>query len=255
MAKIRFAYVNPVTAAATVLVASSAASGLPVGAIANPDRAYVWRSLTQTGVQTIDIDFGAVTAVSLVAVANVKLVGTGVLELYQRGDAGAAGAAVLVDTLPAQDRDTRTAFKFFTEQSHRHWQLKWTNPTATSDYAELGYVHLGGYAESTRNVRVPASITRPDPSVGTPSVDGQKTFVIRTKHFAGAWDFEEIDEANLSQLRTLFDAIGVHTPHVVVLDDTLAWTCWLARFVGALQWTLNMVSGRYTVTFPWEEAR
>lgn len=255
MAKIRFAYVNPVSAVATVLVASSAASGLPVGAVANPDRAYVWRSLTQNGVQTIDINLGSVTAVSSVLLANVKLVGTGILELYERGDAATAGVATLVATLPAQDRDTRTAFVFFASQSHRHWQLKFTNPTAASDYAELGYVHLGGYVESARNIRVPARIARPDPSIGTPSVDGQKTFVVRAKHFAGEWDFEEIDESNLSQLRTLFDAIGVATPHFVVLDDALAWTCWLSRFAGPLAWTLNMMSGRYSVSFPWEEAR
>lgn len=255
MPKLRFLSSNRYNTSATVLAASSAAAALPVGATQNPDRSYVWRSLTQTGVQTIDIDLGSVLAVTSIAVANVKLVGTGGLELYERGDAGSPGAATLVATLPAQDRDTRTAFAFFTSQSHRHWQLKWTNPTAASDYAELGYAFLGTYTEVARNIRVPASIRRPDPSQAVVSVDGQKVFRRRTKYFTGTWEFLEVGESELSTHRALFDAIGVGTPHFVVLDTSLAWSCWFARFVEALEFALSELAGRYNVGLAWEEVR
>lgn len=253
--RIAFLATNHYTAAATVLAASSAVSALPVGASQNEDRSYVWRSATATGAQTIDIDLGSVRAVSVVALANVALLGTGVVEFYHRGDAGAAGVTDLVATLPAANTYTRTTFAFFASQSHRHWQLKWTNPTAASDYAELGYAFLGVEVEPTVNVLTPATLGRQDPAVGAASVDGQKTFATRTKYFAGAWEFDHVAEAQLGDLYSLFDALGAAGAHFVVLDTDLAWTCWYARLVGQLGVRLELAPGRYSVSFPWEEVR
>lgn len=254
-ARIAFLGTNRYTAAATVLVASSAVSALPVAASQNQDRSYVWRSTTDTIVQTIDIDLGSVLAVSAVALANVALLGTGVVELYERGDAGAAGAATLVATLPAANAYTRTTFAFFASQSHRHWQLKWTNPTAASDYAELGYAFLGVEVEPAVNVIVPAALARQDPAVAGASVDGQKTFATRTKYYAGAWEFDHVLEAQLEQLQTLFEALGTSGAHFVVLDTALAWTCWYVRMAGPVGVRLELATGRYSVAVPWEEVR
>jgi hypothetical protein len=251
--RIAFLYSNLFSASATTLVASSAVSALPVGAAANEDRSYVWRSVTDTVVQTIDIDLGSVLPVSAVAVANVRLLGTGVLELYQRGDAGSAGAAVLVTTLSSQNTYTRTAFAFFSSQSHRHWQLKWTNPTAASGYAELGFAFLGVEVEPAVNIMVPADIERIDPSVGAGSVDGQMTFSRRTKYCAGTWAFHEVGETQLGQLQALFEAIGVAGAHFVVLDTNLAWSCWYARLAGELSAPLAIVAGRYSPSIAWRE--
>lgn len=255
MAHIRLLNTNRMADTAATLTASSAASALPADAAVNPDRSYVWRSATDTTVQTLDIDLGSVLAVTAVALANVRLLGSGVIELYERGDGSSPGSSTLVATLPAQDRDTRTTFAFFASQSHRHWQLKWTNPGSDSDYAELGFGFLGTYLEPTRNVRVPARVSRVDPSIGTMAVSGQKTFVERPKYFAGAWEFIEIAEAQLDDFRSLWDTIGAREPIFMVLDTDLAWTCWLARFVGELGAELGVIAGRYTVTFPWEEVR
>lgn len=251
--RIAFLYANQYPAA--TLVASSAVSALPVANTQNEDRSKVWQSSTGTGTPTIDIDLGSVLPVSAVALANVKLVGAGVLELYQRGDAGAAGAATLVATLPTQNTYTRTAFAFFSSQSHRHWQLKWTNPGSASDYASLGYAFLGVEVEPAVNVMVPLDISRQDPSVGTASVDGQQTFAVRTKFFAGAWTFDTVAEAQLAQLETLFDTVGTSGAHFVVLDAALPWTCWYARMVSALARRPELSNGRYTIGFPWEEVR
>lgn len=249
--RIAFLYTNRYAAA--TLVASSAASALPVGATQNEDRSYIWRSLTQTGVQTIDIDQGSVLPVSAVALANVKLVGTGVVELYQRGDASTAGAATLVATLPAMNAYTRTTFAFFASQSHRHWQMRWTNPTGASDYAELGYAFLGVEVEPLINVKVPADITRVDPSVSGVSIGGQKSYAQRTKIFAGTWNFDDVTETQRGQLETLFDTIGASGAHFVVLDTALPWTCWYARLGSELKIGLAIVAGRYPLSIAWQE--
>lgn len=249
--RIAFCYANRYASA--TLAASSSASALPVTASQNEDRSFVWRSLTQTSVQTIDIDLGSVVAASAVALANAKMVGAGLVELYHRGDGGSPGAATLVATLPLPNIYTRTTFAFFSSVSHRHWQLKWTNPLSASDYAELGYAFLGVEVEPAINIRVPADVSRVDPSVAGISVGGQKTFARRQKMFAGSWSFDDVQEAQLAQLQALFDAIGASGTHFVVLDTTLPWTCWYARLAGELSLGFAVVAGRYPVKVPWQE--
>lgn len=255
MANIRFLYENRYPAA--TLTASSELSAMPVEQSQTTDRSNAWRSETGTVAQTIDIDLGAVLAVTSAALANVTLLGAGVVELYQCGDAGSPGAAVLVATFAAQNTLRKVAAVFFDSQSHRHWQFRWTNPTAASGYAELGYAFLGTYDEPAVNVRVPIPMSRMDPSIGSQSTDGQKSFALRTKFQAGAWVFDAVSEAQHDQVEAMFDAIGVAEPLFVVLDTNLAWTTWLVRVSAALPTEIEpqMAIGRYGVQVPWEEVR
>lgn len=243
------------TAVSAVLTASSSATALPVANTQHPDRTKVWRSATGTGTPTIDIDLGSAQAVTCVAVANVKLVGAGVLELYQRGSAGSPGAATLVATLPTQDSETRAAFAFFNSVSFRHWQLKWTNPGAASDYAELGFIHLGTYFEPTQNVIVPTESARKDPSVLSASVDGQVTVRRRTTYADGAWVMQEVPEAQLDLYRAMWNGMGVGGVFFQVLDTSLSWTCWMARSMGEFKRQFGVLAGRYNIGLPWEEVR
>lgn len=243
------------TAVSSVLTASSSATALPVGNTQHPDRSKVWRSATGTGTPTIDIDLGSAQAVTCVIVANVKLVGAGVLELYQRGSSASPGAATLVATLPTQDSETRAAFAFFNSVSFRHWQLKWTNPGSASDYAELGYIHLGTYFEPTQNVIVPTDAARKDPSVLSSSVDGQVTVRRRTAFADGAWVMQEVPEAQLDLYRAMWNAMGVGGVFFQVLDTSLTWTCWMARSMGEFRKQFGVLAGRYNIGLPWEEVR
>lgn len=239
MANIRFAWLNRFSASTTVLAASSSEPALPVSYTKNSDRSKAWWSETDTVEQWIDIDFGAVTAVNMVALANVGTLGVGVVELYQRGDAASAGAAVLVATLAAQDRDTRAVATAFASQSHRHWRLLWTNPTSVSGYASLGFAFLGEYDEPEFNVKVPIPMVRPDPSQGSVSVDGQESFAVRTKYVVGGCVFDAVKESQLDELRAMYDAIGISTPLFIVLDNSLSWSTWFARFVGEQKWDIE----------------
>lgn len=255
MPNIRFLYDNLWAAAATTLTASSEAAALPVEASQDHDRSYVFRSEEVAVAVTIDADLGSVQAVTSVAVANVRLFAGGVLELYQRGDAGAPGAAVLVATLPAQDADTRVAAAFFASQSHRHWQLTFTNPGSVTDYVELGYAHLGTYYEPTVNVSAPAPVTLVDPSVGVASVDGQQTYAQRTPFFSGTFTIRDAPEAVATAIRAMRQEVGSRAPFFAVLDTSLGWTAWLLRLAANLGHGLGALGGRYTIELPWEEAR
>ncbi len=255
MARIRFLFQNRASAATSVLTASSEAASLPAKAAVNPDRTFVWRSAKATTVQTIDIDLGIPQAISAVALANVKILGTGLVELYHRGNTGTPDTPELVATLPAQDADTRVAVAFFAEVTHRHWQLKWTNPTAADDYAELGYLFLGTRFEPAVNVSVPFDLRHVDPAIAGESLDGQATFTTRTTYAAGAFAFHDISDADLNALRTIRRTLGIRVPMILVLDEALAWTAWMARFASDLEVGFADVANRYHVSFEWKEAR
>lgn len=255
MARIRFmdGSRNFWPALTSTLTASSAAVGLPATNSQHQDRTKVWRSVQGTGTATLDVDLGSSLSPTCLCVANVKLVGAGALLLYTGATLGSE--TTLVATMPAQDRDTRTSFAFFSATAGRYWRLKWTNPGSASDYAEIGFVHLGTYFEPTQNVMVPADVSRVDPSVTSESVDGQATFSRRTKVFRGAWLFQEVPEAQLDIYRANWDAAGVAGAFFQVLDTALPWTSWLSRQTGELGVKFNTMSGRYTVGVPWQEVR
>lgn len=255
MSKIRFLWDNRFLEPATALTASSQVTALPVEASQQPDRLYVWRSLQQTGVQTIDIDLGSILSVSCVGVADVRLLGVGVLELYQRGDATSPGSAILVATLSTQDSDRRAAVAFFSGQSHRHWQLKWTNPTGALDYAELGFCHLGDYLEPSVNVSVPLDVQDVDPSIVTASPDGQRTVTLRTAYAAGHFTWGDLTETDRANLRAMWAAVRSAIPLFAVLDTSLSWTSWLLYMASNLTQQFNEMSNRFDMGFEWEEAR
>lgn len=258
MARIRFCdgLRNLYIAPTTTLTASSEALALPVGATQNPDRSYVWRSLTATTTQTIQVDLGVAALVNSFVVANVRRLGVGELKLYHRGSAGTPGSRVWVATMATQDRDTRATYAFFSSLTERHWELEWTNPAAESAYAELGYAHLGTYLEPSVNVSVPARISRPDPSIPSVSVTGQESYAVRQKYFTGAWDFRLIPESMLTDLRTMWDSMGVSGAFFQVLDTALPWTTWYARWAGPMDIEVEPNSpARYSVSIPWREIR
>lgn len=258
MARARFlvdlTYGNLYSAAASTVTASSAATGLPVAFSQSPDRSQVYRSATSTSVVDVTIDLGASRSVNGWAVANIKLVGTGALALYQHGTAGSPGAGVLVATITAQDAQRKVAFSFFAAVSARHWSLKWTNPTSASDYAELGYAWLGTYFEPSVNYSVPMPQRMVDPSLIGRSSSRQRTVQREDVYFEAAPVFTDVPEADRDSFQTLFELAQAATAIFIVLDTTRAWMGYLAWLSGQMAIEHGVVDGRYTVGVPFEEA-
>jgi hypothetical protein len=254
MSRIRFLATNQWSNAPTI-TGSSEASALPAAAAQNPDRTYVWRSLTQTGVQTLDVTLADVFACTCVAVANVRLLPGGVIQLYQRGSGGSPGAPTLVGTLPTQDAKSRVAFLFFNSTIAKHWQLKWTNPGAVADYAELGFAFLGAYVEPSVNVRLPIDTGRTDPSGIERAVDGQRVATRRSKFFSAGFSMVDVSVSDRQLLDDVYDSLGIASPFFLVLDDTTSWMAWFGSFSSELKQTFSLSINRFTVTFSFEEAR
>ncbi len=256
MPRIRFCYVNRFGAAGATVVASSAATNLPAAAAKNPDRSYPWRSATGIATPTLDVDFGAVAAVSLVAIANpVQFRDDAFVEIYERGDSGTAGSATQVATLPLADTQSRVSYITFATQSHRHWQLKWTNPGSNTGPVEAGYVFMGVPYEPTVNYVAPAEHQAVDPSIPVFSVDGQVTVTRRRQYRRFSLVFDFVPEADFDAMRALFQAVGTHTPFFVSLDSNRAWSTTLVRFMTDLGSLEEVAYGRWTVMMQLEEVR
>src|SRR5262245_2902233 len=113
MARVAFLYKtnNLWSAAASVISASASASALPAANAADPDRSKIWRSTTTTGDQWIKADLGSAQDVAAVAVANVKLHGSGGTLKIQHSPDNSAWTDQA--TFGAQDTDSKVAFVLF----------------------------------------------------------------------------------------------------------------------------------------------
>lgn len=237
------------------LTASSAATGLPATATQVPDRRYVWRSNAATGAATLDCDFGSAQTLTMCAAANVKLVGTGVLRFNTRGTGGSPGAATTQVTLATQDATTQAVAGFFNSVSARHVQWEFTNPSAASDYAEMGFAFAGGYIEPALNVLPGWPLDREDPSLSRQSVNRQKQFATFDKYYTGRWSWDGSKFADWDLFRALYDTVGISTELVFVLSTAASWTTWLARLTGPLASRPSLARQRVALDLPWEELR
>jgi len=257
MAHSRFLWNNLYAAPATTLVASSATTPLPIGASQNPDRTYVWRSASVAADVTIDIDLGSVQAVTCWALVNVVVTGACTeVRLYQRGDAGSAGASTLVDTLTlATDYHAtrKTGARFFASQSHRHWQIRFQRNSG-SITAEMGYAFVGPYYEPGRPVIPPITAPISQPSVVQRAPSGGRDVISRPMFDRLMLRWPALTEADLVLMETMVRTVGVGTPLLFVLNTNRLWTCWMS-FVMTGDVGREVIKGnQYNVSLDLEEA-
>ena len=240
--------------AGATLTPTNEVTALPATASQNSDRRFPFRSLTGTIAIDLDIDLGSVTTIDACALANVTLFSGGALELYERGDAGSAGAATLVGTLSAEDADSRVAYLFPTSSAHRHWQLKWTNPSPVSGFCEAGYVFLGTYSELSVNVSAPFATRLQDLSVLRRSPSGGRSTSSHPTIRTAQWRVQDAPEADRAIVDDVFRSVGVRVPIFVVLDTAKAWTALLLYFASEMAFDFGSLDGRYDIAMDVEEA-
>ena len=236
------------------LTPTNEVTALPAEASQNSDRRYAYRSTTGTIAIDIDIDLGSVKTVTAVAVANVTLFSGGALELYERGDSGSPGSATLVGTLSAEDADSQVAFLFPTSSSHRHYQLKFTNPSPVNNYCEAGYVFLGTYSEVGINVTAPFESSLQDLSLTRQSPSGGRSTSTQPIIRRMAWRIENAPEADRNLLDNVFRTFQTALPIFVVLDTTLAWTAMLVYFAAEMGFSFGSLAARYNIRIEIQEA-
>ncbi len=245
-------------AATAALTGSSAASALPWTNTQNPERLTVGRSATGTGEAYLDIDLGAGYAsypVTAIGVANVKLLGTGVLKLQELGVAAAPGAATDVVTLPTQHTYRKIAYAYpAAAVTKRHYRLLFTNPTAVSDYAELGFVFLGSYFEPGVNWSAPADFAYQDPSQIRASDGGQESLRQRTPYYEAGLEFRDLSQSDFDAMHAIYDLVqGIGTPFFLVLDADQGWQNALVRFTSGIHPNRGRAYGRTSFLCSYKE--
>lgn len=240
------------------LSGSTTAAALPWTNTQNPERMTVGRSATGTGTAYIDIDLGANYAsypVTAIAVANVKLIGSGVLKLQERGTGSTPGSATDVATLPTQDAFRKIAFAYpAATVTKRHYRLLFTNPGSDNDYAELGFVFLGSYFEPGVNWSSPSEFGYDDPSLVRTADGGQESLRTRTPYYEGALEFRDILQADFDALHTIYDiCVTAGAPFFLMLDEDQDWQNALVRFSGGIRPVRGRSPGRLTFNCAYKE--
>jgi hypothetical protein len=236
---------------------SSEVSGLPASNVKDIERTKVWRSTAGTGVATYDVDLLSSIALTSFVIANVKKVGTGVVELYDRGTSGSpvGGDGTLRGTLPTQDAESRVAFVFATFTA-RHIRLKFTNPTSASDYAELGRFYAGTFEAPVVNVRSGVGRRRSSGTESSSSVDGQETASRRSKFAMLDLSWHRLAPADRALLSTAWDALERATPFFLVLDADAPALAWYGRWASDFDERADLESiDRWSIALSFREAR
>lgn len=249
------------SASTTVVVGTSEATALPATNTQQPDRANIWRSLVGSGEAALDADFGSVVSIDMIAVANVKRLSGGSLQLQDRGTGTTAGTASTVATItPATDDETGVVVQDVTSFTARHVRLLWTNPESVSDYAECGVVGIGAGFEPTQDLQWNWPTSRVDPSVRVQAPGGQVTVTQRPAYTTGSWRFLWETAADLDRLRAFYRRVGTHTPFFFAQGDDFStvvrpdWVQLFARLTGA-RGLVGITPGVFDVQLEWEEVR
>lgn len=233
---------------ANTITASSAASALPATATQNPDRRYIWRSLSQIDGQWLLLTAALPIAATCCAVANLKLQNNGSVKLQSCND---GVTWVDVGTFPAADPVRNLTFLCFAAQTNAFWRLLFVNGSgAVADYAEVGYAFLGQYFEPTINFDAPMDIQPVDLSVPGVSDSGQKTFTRKSRYDAFACQFSGAPQADADSLQAIYELAQTTVPFFLLVDTSKSALNYLARFSAAPMRRL----GDLPSTFDWSAA-
>jgi hypothetical protein len=251
MTKARLAYTQRF---AGTISASSSATGYDITNLTNVARWKKWRSSTGTGEPWVKCQRAESSGLTCALIADWKKVGAGAITVQMHtSDAWGAPAFSQSFTLTSPNPTNCLAI-WFTAKTQTWMRILFTNPTAVSDYAELGFAMFATYVEPSVNVQDGVGFERVDPSVTRESVGGQRSAVTRSKYHRIQAPFINVPGADRDSLLTAYEAVGVATPFFFAVDGDQPNQICYGRFAGPLQMT-HVIRDRWSVVAPFEEDR
>lgn len=115
---------------------------------------------------------------------------------------------------------------FFSTQAYPWWRIRITDSGNTEDL-EVGRVKIGAKVEFSQNYRQGWERERFDPSESDEAEGLQRYYNVRDKGWRLRMGWNYTDSTAQSELETMFEAVGNHTPFVVnpnPADHPLTWT-------------------------------
>lgn len=211
----RLAYDNRVLDSATVITASSSATGWPVTNLANSARWLRWRSATAVGNQNVDFDFITVKNISCVIVVDPLIHVGGTIKAQQWS--GGVWVDLGTFTVPSPTHTGIIALWFATVSTQKI-RILFTNTGGVNSFVEIGAVFAGTYFQPSVSLAPAYGIQYVDPSIVARSTGGQRSADRRTPYFSLAGSFNFEPEVDRSSFYALMSVCGTHTPFVFAIN-------------------------------------
>jgi len=206
---------NLIDAAAVVITPASEESGFPAINLANVQRTTLYRCGDTLATEAIVFDLGSAQAADALILLDHTILNTATITL-QANSANSWGAPPFASAVTWQ---ASWILHTFASQSYRYWRLVVVKAAAATQF-DIGRLHLGAVVSPAdppdfdgfkRNLL--------DLSTSQRSIAGQLYCDPRPQARRLELDFTWIRDAQKEQFLTAADALGLHTPFFVRVDE------------------------------------
>lgn len=216
----RFYWNNYIDSATTVITSSSENTDLPDDNVADSRKGKVWRTGTSTAAEWIKFDLGSALDVDGFIVFNHTLDENDSAINIEGHTADSWGTPDVTAAISISDENETGAQKWSSAQSKRWWRFEFTKQ-ASGDAIDIGRLFLGDVYDTTE---APDSDGYSDETVDLStqqrSIDGQTYDYIKNEYQKLRVKFTACSLAQAKQLKTIYDAVGTHTPFFVQIDQS-----------------------------------
>ena len=241
---------NVIDGAAVAITAGSEASGFPAINLANAQRTMLYRCGTTFSTETLVFDLGSALAADSLILLDHSILNTTTITL-QANTTNAWGAPAFSSAVAWQ---SSWILHSFASQTYRYWRLVVAKAAAGQQF-DIGRLHLGPVVAPADPPDFDGfSRNMIDLSLSQRSVSGQLYCDPRPQARRLELEFTWIRDAQKLQFVNALEAMGLHTPFFVRVDETasdeLAEPVYcrfqevpkfeLAGFDGANYWDTNL---------------
>ena len=215
----RFFWDNFIDVAATTITSATELSTLPDDNVSHEHKGKVYRTGTSTTTEWIKFDLGSAKAIDGFVLLNHTLDGTETavnIEAHASDDFSSptfSQAVTVASTDPAFN-------KFSSAQTFQWWRFEFTKANLAHTY-DLGRIFLGDVYDTTEDPDSGGYSDEVDEnSVTKKSISGQSYSYIKDNFKMLEVSFKACSQAQATQFKTMFEALGTHTPFFIQIDPT-----------------------------------
>jgi hypothetical protein len=257
----RFYWDNFIDLAATTITSNAEEATLPDDNVAHEHKKKVYRCGSASTTEWIKFDLGSAKAIDGFVLLNHNFDGNESavnIEGHASDDFSSPTFSEAVSVFSGTEVDP--AFnKFSSAQTYQWWRFEFTKAVDVTQY-DLGRMFLGDVYDTTED---PDSKGYKDEmvenSVVRKSIDGQTYSYIKNEYDKLQISFKAVSLAQSIQFRTMYDALGTHTPFFIQIDPTASdgvrEVMRYVKFVKGLKRAVHSFSGelKWDITLQFEE--
>jgi len=213
----RFWHDNFIDAAATVISSNTEETTLPDDNVAHEHKTKVYRTGTTTTTEWIKFDLGSAKAVDGFALLNHTLDSNETAVNIEGNATDSWGSPSFTEVVDVDGNDP--AFnKFSSAETYQWWRFEFTK-AASGTARDLGRIFLGDIYDTTEDPDSTGYSDETDEnSILQKSIDGQTFSYIKSEYLSIQTMFKAVSLAQAIQFKTIFDALGTHTPLFIQVD-------------------------------------